>query len=76
MAYEWTAAGESPASKITFYVTRGIVAFDIAVTVDGGDREDTAAAMGDIRDALVAEGFEVQAINTGTVNNFTLEETA
>lgn len=76
MAYEWVSAGESPASKITFYVTRGLVAFDIAITVDGGDREDTAAAMGDIRDALISDGFDVQTINTGTFGNFTLEETA
>lgn len=82
MPYEWSPNPEnSPNALITFYCTRtdppyAPTAFDVSITIDTGDREATAAALGDIKDALESKDFEVQTIGTGSVLQYTLEETA
>jgi len=75
--YTWvTAESDNPNNKITLYATRGVVSFDIAITVDGGSYEDTAPAMGEIKEALEDLGFDVQSIQTGGFLPRTLQEQA
>lgn len=82
MSYEWSPnPANNPNPLITFYCTRSgppwePVSFDVSITIDGGGREDTALALGDIKDALESKGFEVQTISTGSYLQYTLEETA
>lgn len=81
MPYEWSPnPANNPNPHITFYCTRTApphepVSFDVSITIDGGDRAATAAALGDIKDALETKDFEVQAISTGSYLQYTLEET-